>query len=84
MILLTDGLLKLDGTALRSWADEFTKLVGAQVPMGNVDGVLDYVRFFLRMVADLQRISGQPPLVAPPIETAVSLADPVSGFSLRL
>ena len=80
---LTDGLLQLDSVALRSWTDGFSQLVGAQVPAGNVDGVLDYVRFFLGMVAELLRISGQPPLIARPIETAVSLADSVSGFSVR-
>jgi hypothetical protein len=62
---------------------EFSKLVGAQVPFGSFDAVVDYVRFLIRMVSDLYRVARQPGIVGEPVETLVLLPEGSNTFSVR-
>lgn len=79
----SDGFIDLGSEQLQSIRTAFADLVKSDVPSNNLDSVLGYVRLLLNLICDLQRVSRIPPYIAPPIETAVSLPSPVSGFSMR-
>jgi len=80
----SDGIIDLGPEQHYTFRLALEGLIKAQVPSGHLDGVVNYVRLLLNLIGELHRVTDSPLYVASPIETAVSLPSPVSGFSMRL
>ena len=51
--------------------ERFAEFAGTQLPGPSVAGVEEYLRFAIKLAADLYAVSGQPRYVAEPIHTAI-------------
>jgi hypothetical protein len=51
--------------------ERFASFVDSQLPGPSIEGVEEYVRFAIKLAADLYAVSGQHRYVAEPIHTAV-------------
>lgn len=61
----------------------FSQLLGIRVPEPQIMAVAEYVRFLVRTVAELYRISRQPAYVGEPVETLVLLPESKNMFAMR-
>ena len=61
----------------------FSKLTGFRIPDPQITAVVEYVRFLIRIVSDLHRISRQPAYVGEPIETLILFPDSKNMFSQK-
>lgn len=62
---------------------EFSKLLGIRIPDPQITSVAEYVRFLIRSVAELYRISRQPAYVGEPVETLILFPDSKNMVSQR-
>ena len=61
----------------------FSALVGGSVPNPEVTSVAEYVRFLIRMVAELHRVARMNAYVGEPVETMLLFPDGKNMFSTR-
>lgn len=61
----------------------FSRLVGRSVPNPQVTAVAEYVRFLIRMVAELHRVARMSAYVGEPVETLLLFPNAKNMFSTR-
>ena len=84
LLILSDGKPKEFATWIQSTAtEEFKKLMKRPVPFPHITAVAEYVRFLIRMIAELHRISREHAFVSEPIETLLIFPENKNMMSLR-
>ena len=79
--IVTDGIPSDYGNWIRDvGAPAFSKLMGSTVPRNEASHIVAYVRFLIRLVAELHVLTGAPRVVAEPIQHLVILPNKVNMF----
>ena len=56
--------------------ESFGRLIGAEIPTPDVEGIEEYIRFLINLAADLYAVAGKPGYVRKPVHTAILFPEP--------
>ena len=79
--IATDGIPHDYGNWIRDVGNpSFSKLMGSNIPRNEASYIVAYVRFLIRLIAELRTLSGLPRKVAEPIQHLTILPNKVNMF----